>query len=88
LLLSSKQQFLHFAVGILRRHKTLVEAVSEYLSIYPDDVCATYYLADKKVELKEYDEAEKLANDILAKYEDFYFAHLLLAEIYCEKGRL
>jgi len=66
--------------------KTLVEAVSEYLSIYPDDVCATYYLADKKVELKEYDEAEKLANDILAKYEDFYFAHLLLAEIYCEKG--
>jgi len=47
---------------------------------------ATYYLADKKVELKEYDEAEKLANDILAKYEDFYFAHLLLAEIYCEKG--
>ncbi|HHV30223.1 tetratricopeptide repeat protein [Acetivibrio mesophilus] len=64
----------------------LVEAITEYLEYYPDDVCATYYLADKKVELKRYDEAEQLMNDVLAKYDDFYFGHLLLAEIYCEKG--
>ncbi|WP_265445656.1 tetratricopeptide repeat protein [Acetivibrio straminisolvens] len=64
----------------------LVEAITEYLDYYPDDVCATYYLADKKFELKKYDEAEQLISKVVAQYDDFYFGHLLLAEIYCEKG--
>lgn len=61
-------------------------AISEYLTYYPDDVCATYYLADKKIELSKYDEAEELINGVLAKYDDFYYGILLLSEIYCENG--